>query len=170
VRRKFPQLTREEEKTEKVKEYENLIWGARDRSLVRRVHHRCAEKVHAMVPELIQEFGRTSSRTRTAWRARSCELLKDVQIQSQKKMLMHVIGLLGNLICIAGLIAMLCGCPYVIPLALLIIGGVICTARYGFSLGMIHTYGWSFDAGNLIPDRIKAVYQKIFARCIHAQP
>lgn len=145
----------------------NTITDAiRTRSLSRRLYPHCAKKIQELVPLLIREFGRVNFEERSLWRKRTCELLKDVKTQSQKKMLMHISGLAAAIITIAGLIATLCLCPWGTVLVLMIIAGVFSTMRYGISEGMMHTNGWTFDKGNLIPQSIKNFSYKIFTRCV----
>jgi|GEM_PF-4170245 len=138
----------------------------RSRSLSRRLYPKCAQKIQELVPQLIQEFGRANFQERSIWRDQTFALLKDVKTQSQKKLLMHIVGLVAAFITIAGLIATLCLCPWATILALMIVGGVFSTIRYGISEGMMHTKGWKFDAENLIPESVKNISRKIFMRCV----
>jgi hypothetical protein len=138
----------------------------RSRSLSRRLYPKCAQKIQALVPQLIQEFGRVNFQDRSFWRKRTCALLKDVKTQSQKKLLMHIAGLAAAFVTIAGLTATLCLCPWATVLALMIVGGVFSTIRYGISEGMMHKNGWTFDAENLIPESVKSLSRKIFMRCV----
>ena len=56
----------------------------------------------------------------------------------------------------------------VIPMVLLIIGGVLSTVRLGVSKGMMHTQGYKFDPYNLIPDLYKGdLYHKDLSHTIH---
>ena len=132
---------------------------ARERSLIRRVYPDCAKKVQKMVPLLIEQYGSINPQE---WRKLAVDLLKDVKIQSQKKFLMHSIGMIASAITIAGLVAGMCLCPYATVLSLIIIGGIFSTMRYGINEGMMHMHGWKFDPGHLIPDYVK----KIFTRCV----
>lgn len=162
---KFSYLDRVQ-KEERIRQYTYLTCGAKDRSLIRRVHSRCAQKVHALVPQLLQEYTRIQPEDTAGWRARSCALLTDVKKQSYKKIVMHVLGLLAVAITIAGLIATLCGCPFAVPFTLLLIGGILSTGRVIISDGMMHTRGYTLDPYNLIPNWIKNLYHKIFHRSL----
>lgn len=145
---------------------ENMTQSAKDRALIRRVHHRCSDRIHEMVPALIREYNFTVPQERENWRQQSIELLQDIKIQSQKKTALHLTGLLANVITLVALIAILCACPYTFPLVLLIVGGVFYIARYGISEGMMHTRGWHFDGANLIPQCVKALYRALFVRSV----
>jgi len=140
-----------------------LTARASERSLIRRVYPDCAKKVREMLPQLIREYGLSDPQE---WRKVAFDLLRDVNIQSQKKTLMHVTGMIASAITIAGLIAGICLCPYATVLVLIVVGGIFSTMRYGISEGMMHTHGWKFDAGNLIPSYVKKIYHMIFMRCV----
>ncbi len=160
VQRKFPALTAQE-RVEKVREYETLAWGAKDRQLIRRLFPRCAQEVQEKVPQLLRNMATGNFIHEKEWRLEAKELLSDVKMQLNKKMVMHVMGLLAIALTIAALIAVLCACPYVIPLVLIIVSSVFSTVRCAIDIGMMDTKGYHFVGSNFIPNCLKPSCHKI---------
>jgi hypothetical protein len=149
VRSTFAQSSFEEQQR-CIADYVQYTNAARWRRLERRVGFDCAERFYQMIfkPNLTTE--------------QTQELVDDIQAQLQKKLLLHAIGLISCLLAIAGVITMLYGCPFMIPLILVSISSGLSIIRWIFAEGILPCKGWHFEPAYLIPDCLRGLFRKIF--------
>jgi hypothetical protein len=162
IQNKFNHLTLEEKK-EKQAQIIQSHFDIKKNKLVRRVHPWLADEIEKSLTPVIEDLRDPKHGKREKAKEKAAAIFKDIQIQSQKKLLIHTIGLLAVLITIAGLIAGCCACPLLIPCLLLAIGTMLSLLRYYLYWGLMQCKGWNFSVGNCIPDYIKKIYEKIIS-------
>ena len=82
------------------------------------------------------------------------ELMRNMEIQHKKRLLVHILGMLALTIGAITLTTALCGCPITaIVLSVLIVGFGI--SRMVVCKGTLDVKGWSFLFDNLFPDFLK---------------
>ena len=86
---------------------------------------------------------------------RGQELLKDVKVQAEKKLYVHIIGIVAVVLTILGLALLFTSCPYIIPFLLISIGGNLAMARYFMAQGWLDHKGWEFDYKNCLPKWVR---------------
>jgi len=87
--------------------------------------------------------------------ARGKELLKDVKVQAQKKLSVHIVGLIAITLTTIGLPLFFVSCPYIVLFLLIFIGGVLAMARYAMASGLLDHKGWDMDYKNCLPQFIR---------------
>ncbi|MES2344967.1 MAG: hypothetical protein V4494_03400 [Chlamydiota bacterium] len=88
-------------------------------------------------------------------------LLKMVNTQVHKKLLVNVLGVTGALLGLISISLTLLAVPGLIPLIAFTLFCVLTTARYLVTAGMLEHEGWSFSVTECIPDFIKNIASKI---------
>jgi hypothetical protein len=159
VQKKFRNISPPEQQQKK----ENIIkaeLNRRKNDLVRRVQPWLANEMSQNVPEIIQNLQSADSLTSKQAKEKAAEIFNHIKMQSQKKFLIHGIGLTAVLITIAGLILSYVACPLFIPFTVLIIGGILAFARYYLNVGLIDSKDWEFKIENCIPSFIRAIFKK----------
>ncbi len=141
---------------------ENLF--KRESTLARRVQPWLAKEIEETLPGIITDLQSEVASKRDQAAIKTDALYKQVKIQSQKKLLVHSLGILAVLTTLAGLICTVVACPFLVPVILLVIAAVASIARYGVHAGYLDSKGWNFDAGNCIPQFVKNLYHKIFTQ------
>jgi hypothetical protein len=126
--------------------------------LAHRVHPWLADRIEETLPQIQQGLQSQDPSKRAEAKETTAAILKNVKIQSQKKLLIHVIGLLAALITIAGLIAGCGACPFIIPFVILVVGGVLSLVRYYLQCGLMDVEGWNFSVANCIPEIVKKAF------------
>ncbi len=162
ARRRFPDLTGADFNEKKVG-IATLVANRKAGDLARRVQLWFVHELDEKLDPLIQKLSNADPQVRLQAHQEAKELLELMDIQAKKKMVAHIIGIIGIIIFTAGLIAGLCACPYIVPTLFLAIGGGIALARYYFSLGYWNSRGWHFEISECIPSSIKWIYRKIVA-------
>lgn len=152
----FPLPEQQKMKEEIIK----IVLEKKKNALIRRVHPRLAQEIEQSVPQLIQDLQNTDPLKRKAAKENAEEIFDHVKIQSQKKILIHSIGIAAVLITIAGLILSCVACPFFLPLIVMTIGGTLAFAQYYLNAGLIDSKGWEYKVGNCVPNLIKSIYEK----------
>lgn len=123
-------------------------------NLTRRVQHRLAHEIEQKLPYLLENLQNPSALKVAE------ELLDEIDIQTKKNRLFHILGLAAIVFTGIGLILGSIACPYAIPLVLLSIGFALAFSRQLLHDGMSETKGWNFDYdGSLITRIGKAIYK-----------
>jgi hypothetical protein len=131
--------------------------------LIRRVHPWLADEIEQTVPGTLQNLQSSDPTKRGEAKDKAAEIFQKMRLQSQKKILIHTIGLAAVLVTTIGLIL---GCfpfPFLIPLAVLLVGGALSVARQLLHAGFMDSKGWEFNVENCIPSTVKRIYHKIFS-------
>jgi len=160
ARHRFPDLSGadlEEKKGEIATEFVNR----KASDLARRVQPWFVRELDEKLDPLIEKIANGDPQIRAQAHQEAVELLDLMDIQAKKKMIAHIIGIIGITIVAAGLIAGMFSCPFIIPVILLSIGGAIALGRYCFAMGYWNSRGWHFEISECIPKPIKWVYRKI---------
>lgn len=89
------------------------------------------------------------------------ELLNILRVQSEKKILVHAIGLIGIAFSIAALGLMLATCPWAIPISLAILCIIFSIGRILIADGTLDQEGWRFSFSDCIPKWMKQGWEKI---------
>ena len=160
ARKKFPELS-EAELYRKKDGLTSQFLVRKGSNLARRVQCWFVRELNEKLEPLIEKLSHPDANIRALARVEAKELLELMDIQSKKKMMAHVIGIIGIVILIAGLIAGLVACPYLLPIVLLGVGGLFAIARYHFALGYWNSRGWHFEIYNCIPAPIRYIHKKI---------
>ncbi len=151
-----------EEQLERRDQIIQANFAMKKRELERRVHPWLANKIENSLPQILQDLESPEQAKRTEAKEKAALIFKNIKIQSQKKLLIHTIGLIAVLITVAGLIAGCLSCPFMIPFILLLLGGILACVRYNLHRGLMDSEGWDFSVSNCIPDIIKQIYKMIF--------
>lgn len=160
ARHRFPDLTGTELE-EKKGDIATQIANRKASDLARRVQPWFVRELDEKLDPLIVKLSNADPQVRAQAHTEATELLDLMDTQTKKKILAHVIGIIGIVIVAAGLIAGMTACPFLVPVVLLSIGGAIAVGRYYFSLGYWNSRGWHFEISECIPTPIKWVYRKI---------
>lgn len=82
-------------------------------------------------------------------------LADDIHIQSKKKKLAHILGIIALVFAAASLIAMAFVCPATIPFILAGVAMSFALVRAGVFSGMLESRGWTFEPKKLLPESIR---------------
>ncbi len=137
-------------------------FAMKKRELERRVQPWLANRIENSLPQILQDLESPEQSKRTEAKEKAALIFKNIKVQSQKKLLIHTVGLLAVLITVAGLIAGCLSCPFMIPFILLVLGGMLAFVRYHLHRGLMDSEGWDFSVSNCIPDIVKQIYKMIF--------
>jgi hypothetical protein len=130
--------------------------------LIRRVQPWLANKIEQTLPGIIQDLQSDDALKRQEAKGKAAEIFDNIKMQSQKKLLIHGVGLAAVLITAVGLILSLScfALPFLIPFIVVSGGGILAIARYFLNRGLINSTGWEFNGENCIPKFIQAMAKK----------
>ena len=128
--------------------------------LTRRVQPWLQERIAANAPKLIEDLESQVPAREQAAVEKAEALFTNIKTQSDKKTLIHILGIIAVLFTVAGLIAGCISCPFLVPLLLLLCGTAFAVARGLVYTGTINLEGWSFSASACIPQVLKDIYAK----------
>ncbi len=134
---------------------------AKKNELIRRVHPWLADAIEQALPTTIKNLQGPDSLKRAEGKQKAEEIFHHIQLQSQKKILVHSIGLAAVITTTIGLILGCFAVPFFIPFIVLLAGAVLALGRYYLNEGLMDSKGWDFKVENCIPSIVKAIYQKI---------
>ncbi|MBS0652982.1 MAG: hypothetical protein JSR39_05570 [Verrucomicrobia bacterium] len=160
ARHRFPDLNGAELE-EKKGDIATQVANRKASDLARRVQPWFVRELDEKLDPLIDKLSNSDPQVRAQAHREATVLLDEMDTQAKKKILAHVIGIIGIVIVAAGLIAGMTACPFLVPIVLLTVGGAITIARYYFCKGYWNSRGWHFDISECIPAPIKWAYRKI---------
>ena len=134
---------------------------AKKNELIRRVHPWLADEIEQALPETIQKLQGPDPLKKAEAKKKAEEIFHHIQLQSQKKILVHSIGLAAVITTTVGLILGCVAVPFFIPFIVLLAGAVLALARYYLNAGLMDSKGWEFKVENCVPSIVKAIYRKI---------
>jgi hypothetical protein len=134
---------------------------AKKNELIRRVHPWLADEIERALPGTIQKLQSSDPSKKSEGKEKAEEIFHHIQVQSQKKILIHSIGLAVVITTTVGLILGCLAVPFFIPLIVLMAGAVLALARYYLNAGFMDSKGWEFKVENCIPSILKTIYRKI---------
>jgi hypothetical protein len=132
----------EEEQQRTIDDYIQQANAARARRLERRIGREAADRFY-------------QAATPTGSELYHQEILTDIHTQVKKQLLLHTLGLLAALASIAGIITMLYGCPFLIPLLLVSISSGLTAVHWLLTEGMLPCRGWKFEVSYLFPECLR---------------
>ncbi len=136
---------------------------AQKNDLTRRVHPWLADEIEQTVPGTIQNLQSSDPTKRAEAKDKAAEIFQKMKVQTQKKILIHSIGLAAVLVTTMGLLLGCFAFPFLIPLTILLAGGALSVARQLLHAGLMDSKGWEFHVENCIPSQLKTIYDKIFS-------
>jgi hypothetical protein len=89
------------------------------------------------------------------------DLLKMVETQAHKKLLVNLLGITGALFGIISICLTLLATPGILPLSVFLLFCSLTTSRYLVTTGMLEHEGWHFSVSDCIPNFVKTVANKI---------
>jgi hypothetical protein len=159
IQKKFSNLSSHEQQQKKEIAIQAEL-NKKKNDLIRRVQPWLADEISQNASEIIQNLQSADSAKNKEAKEKAAEIFKHIKTQSQKKLLIHGVGLGAVLFTVAGLILSCAACPYFIPFFIIAIGGILAFARYYLYVGFIDSKGWEFKIENCIPDFIKSIFKK----------
>ncbi len=134
---------------------------AKKNELIRRVHPWLADEIEQALPGTIQKMQSSDPSKKAEAKERAGEIFHHIQVQSQKKILVHSIGLAAVITTTVGLVLGCIAAPFFIPLIVLMAGAILALARHYLNAGFMDSKGWEFKVENCIPSIVKTIYRKI---------
>ncbi|MGE5196290.1 MAG: hypothetical protein ACM3JI_03045, partial [Anaerolineae bacterium] len=161
VKKNFSTLNKKE-RAAKVKEIVHEELQIKKIKFARRVGPWFVREVEDIVPGLLRGFRSKDPTKRDQAKTLTKELTKDIQIQAQKKMLVHIIGLIALTLTISALAFSMIGIPY-IAIPFLILGTVVAFLRYLLSTGFLCKRGWAFDMKKTLSKRLIHSFDEVLS-------
>lgn len=163
VQNKLSHLSSEEQNTRKSQIIQNFL-DAKKSELTRKIHPWLTNEIEGSLPDVIRGLQSPLPSKQAEAKEKAESIFANIKIQSQKKMLVHSIGIVAVLVTIAGLIAGCVFCPVLVPFILLGIGGAIAIARGVVFWGYMNARGWNFSTQDciegLIPESIRDLFKE----------
>jgi hypothetical protein len=129
--------------------------------LTRRVQPWLQERIAVEHPKLIKDLESGIPAREKAAIEKAEALFTNIKIQSDKKLLIHTLGMLAVLFTVAGLMAGCISCPFLVPLLILLCGTGLAIARGLTYSGSINLEGWNFSFSECLPACLKEKPKKI---------
>jgi hypothetical protein len=162
VETKFPDLG-EEEKNAKIVETTQQMLGAKRASLDRRVRPWCGQKIADELLPLLCKLRSplTPKNEKEQTNIEAQKLLKTIDIQAKKKLLVHTLAIIAIALTIIGAILTLVAAPYLLPLVLMGMGGAFAMTRYFLINGLQDEEGWNFSVKKCLPNFVIRAFESI---------
>ncbi len=151
-----------EKQAEHIARAEKKLLARKRNQFARRVHENYTHSVEQKLPVLIQALTHANRKTRLAAKKHVYTLLKNIQIQIDKKITLHAIGILAALLTIIGFISVVAGAPISVLLTLAITATSLAVFRYYLHEGWMETEGWRFDIQKCLPAWPASLYHNLF--------
>lgn len=163
VEKKYPNLSEEAKKSKVDAIVANRLTQLKN-ALDRRMYPTLANEIRQTVPRIISDLQSPLEGTRLEGKEKAAQLFQKIQVQTDKKYTMHILGLLAVTFTLVGLILGFCALHFFIPMIILGIGGALAMARYCFEKGLMDSNGWTFQIAKIPPDWMKEFIVKLFAK------
>jgi hypothetical protein len=149
------------EKAALVQEVEKTMLGIKQKKLMRRVGETCAKELIQKLPSLIAEIrGVKNDDELEVALDKGRAILSNIKTQTQKKLLIHIAGVLLNLAYLIGFICILIACPPLLVSALFGLGTAFMIFKYLAEKGLLEEKGWHFSLEKCIPEFVRNLLQK----------
>ncbi len=147
--KEFPKLSKEESyiKLELMKE------NALKRKMVnlsRRIRPWCVAEISGEIHEVLKNLTSPNQKIRENAAIKGAEILKNIDIQAKKKLLVHIIGIIAIGIFATGLILSSLAVPFLVPAILFGVGMTVALGRYLFYRKVLDSKRW-----HVIPKKIE---------------
>jgi hypothetical protein len=160
VKQYLGRLPRQEQK-DRTKRITATQLERKQAKLTRRVQPWLQERIAADLPKLITDLESGIPAREKAAIEKAEALFTNIKIQSDKKLLIHTLGMLAVLFTVAGLIAGCISCPFLVPLVILLCGTGLAIARGLTYSGSINLEGWNFSLSECLPECLKQKTKEI---------
>ncbi|MFI5333581.1 MAG: hypothetical protein ACHQT8_00235 [Chlamydiales bacterium] len=120
-------------------------------TLDRRVGFTCAEQVRTELRPILARLRDPDEVNPQAALDDAKDLLRSIDIQAKKKIIIHLVGLAAIALCAASFILAFATGGAALPVALMTIGGVFATLNYLYAKGAMDEEGWHFSFSRAIP-------------------
>ncbi|QVL57065.1 MAG: hypothetical protein KFB93_06705 [Simkaniaceae bacterium] len=155
VRVKNPELGIDELQALQKKELQ-IASTIKKKQLARRIRPWMVEEANETVTPLLR--GITNDEPEAI--KEGLRLIDDMHVQSKKKKVAHILGIIALVFAAASLIALAVVCPASIPYILAGVAMTFALARAGVFSGMLESRGWTFEPKKILPLSIR---KKIFS-------
>ncbi len=115
-------------------------------NLARRVQPWCATQMEKQIPSLLKTLKSKHSKKQERAIEKSLKLFETMRIQTKKKLLLHVVGIIAALFLIlTSTVLTLCVTGYAAPIVLIVLGILLTTTRFALHTGFVEHAGWHFS-------------------------
>jgi hypothetical protein len=128
-------------------------------TLAGRVHPWLVEKIETDLNKILRGLGSDDPLIRSVAHERAEKLLKSIDFQAKKKLMIHIIGLFALALTTIGLILTHTLCPPLVIFTLVGLGVFLGVSRMLLAKGFFSTEGWSFSAFNCLPEFIQKLFK-----------
>ena len=154
ISKKHQKLSQEEARAKKEKLVSKTL-QTQQTSLARRIRPFLVKEVEEKIDAIEKGLRSYNPKERQSALEKGQELLKNVKVQTEKKIYVHITGIVAVALTIIGLVLLFTSCPYIIPFLLIFIGGALAMARYFMAYGLLDHKGWEMDYKNCLPNWIR---------------
>ncbi len=137
-------------KNQNVEEAKKIALEKKKKKFARRVMPWMVKEAEGTVPNLLAGLKNKDEQMQKKCLRTGLSLMNDLNIQSQKKKLIHWLGMIALAIAALGFLAMLMTCPHVVVIALTIAATAIAVIRYGIYKGLMNKRGWDSSLNNVV--------------------
>lgn len=132
---------------------QQMALAAKKVTLIRRVGLSCANNVMPNLRISLETLNNpdVSLEEKAAAIERAKGALSLIDAQAKKKLIIHAVGLAAIILCGLSFILAMVGCPALIPVILMTIGGVFATGNYIYAKGALDEEGWGFSLTKAFP-------------------
>ena len=156
VKNKLSHLTKKEQ-NERIDKIIETRLERKVSKLTRQIHPWLVTRIEQSIPTLLEDLENDNPITRRDACKKAEELFTNIKIQSQKKELLHGIGLTAVALTFAGLIATCILCPVLVSIVLLLVGGGVAVVRGLVYEGAMDSEGWNFSVKACFPEAIRGI-------------
>lgn len=153
-----------EEKNARIAQIAQNTVDSKKCELIRKVHPWLANEIEGSLADVISGLQSPEQSKQKTAKEKAETLFADIKIQSQKKMLVHTVGIIAVVVTLAGLIAGCVSCPILIPFIILSIGSALAVSRSLLYWGYMNSKGWNFSIQNciegLVPESIRELFNE----------
>lgn len=141
-----------QEKMDKIKSELNDTLKGQKTKLARRIGSWLVKEIDMKIDRIYSGLHSLDPVVKEAAMVEAEGIIKDIDAQTKKKMIIHIIGIIALAITMVAIVAFLVGCPYVAVAILFGVGMAFGIARYVAYKGYFEQRGWNFSALNLLPE------------------
>lgn len=140
----------------KINELVTNLLEAKKNRLIRRMYPRLAADIENSLPRLVTDLQSSVPDKIREAAAKASALFENIRIQSQKKQLLHIVGLLAIMITVVGILTG--------AWPALLVGSILAMVRYCMHLGLMDSKGWHFCVENCTPAILRKIHEKLFSK------
>jgi hypothetical protein len=130
--------------------------------LARRVRPWLVEEIDQRLPKVLENIKDPNPEVRKKAIERAKELMTQLDTQCQKRILIHLLGLLALTFTMAAFILAIAGAPFLTVTLFFVVAAIIGFSRYTFAKGYLDSRGWKFRVENFPPEWVMKLYYKFY--------